>query len=144
MRKVFVLICSATLILGMIGMGGASPISDTVYMRKWLSGPNTSIFYSGNASGGLNKGSWWPFLDGWTGVGIEDVLVNWNTGDPLKMSPANKKMKSSKLLSSTLILNVGASRTPTAEPAELLILGLGLIGVSIWGRKKITSKIHRV
>jgi hypothetical protein len=163
----------------MIGMGGASPITDTAYMSKSLSGtgrytwqrdthhnfggpngvaiagnlsipawlasdPNTSIFYSGNASGGLNKGSGWPSLDGWIDVGIEDVLINWNSGDPLKMSPANENMINSKLLSSILILNVGASRAPTAEPAKLLILGLGLIGVSIWGRKKFTSKIHRV
>ena len=173
------LICSATLILGMVGIAGASPLTDTVYTGNWLSGTghytwkhdthhdfggpnsvaiaenlsipawlvsdqNTSIFFSGNASGGLNKSSWCSSLDGWPGVGIEDVLVNCNAGDPLKISPANKNMKSSKLLSSILLLNVSANSTPTPEPANLLLLGLGLIGVSILGRKKFTSKTHRV
>ena len=181
MRKVIVLICSATLILGKIGIAGASLLTDTVYTGKWLPGTghytwehdthndfggrnsvaiaenldipawlvsdlNTIIFYNGNVSEGLNKGSWWPSLDGLTGVGIGDVLVNWNTGDSLKISPANKNMKGSKLLSSIFIINYNTSSvpTPTPEPANLLMLGLGLIGVSFLGRKKFTPKTHRV
>lgn len=38
MRKVIVLICSATLILGMVGIAGAAPFTDTKYLGKWLSG----------------------------------------------------------------------------------------------------------
>ena len=38
MRKIIVLICSATLILGMVGIAGASPFTDTVFIGKWLSG----------------------------------------------------------------------------------------------------------
>ena len=173
------LICSATLILCKVGIAGASPLTDTVYIGKWLSGTehyswqhdthhdfgspnsvaiaenqgitawlvsdlNTSILFSGKASGGLKKGSWEPFLDGWTGAGIENAMANWNTGDPLKISPANKNMKSSKLHSSIFILNFSSSSVPTHEPANLLMLGLGLIAVSILGRKKFTSKTHRV
>ena len=172
------LICAATLILCVVGIAGAAPLTDTLHLGKWLSGTehytwkhdthhdfggpnsvasaenlnipawlvsdqNTNIFFSVNASGSPNKGTWWPSLDGWTGVDFNNVLVDWNAGDPLKMSPANKDLKSSKLLSSILLLNVRASSTPTPEPANLLILGLGLIGVSILGRKKFTSKTHR-
>ena len=178
MRKVIVLICSAMLILGMVGNAGASPFTDTIFIGKWLSGTghytwehdthhdfggpnsvvisenrgipawhvfdvNTSIFLIGKASGGLNKGSSWTSLDDWTGVGIEDVSVNWNAGDPLKISPANKIMKSSKLLSSMFILNFNTSSVPTPEPANLLMLGFGLIGVSFLGRKKFTPKTRR-
>ena len=173
------LISSATLIISMVGIAGASPITETLYLSKWLSGTgqsnwkhdthhgfegpnsvaiaenlsipawlvsdlNTSIFLSGDASGGLNKTYWRPFLDGWTGVGIEGALVNWNAGDPLKIGSTNKDMKSSKLLASILTLKVSDRSAPIHEPANLLILGLGLIGVSIWGRKKFTSKTHRV
>jgi hypothetical protein len=178
MRKVIVLIYSATLILGMVGTAGASPFTDTKYLGKWLSGTghytwehdtphdfggpncivisenpgipaglvsdvNTNIIFSGKASGSLNKGSRWTSLDGWTGVGIEDVLVNWNAGDPFKISPANNNMKSSKLFSSIFILNFSTSSVPTPEPANLLMLGFGLIGVSFLGRKKFTPKTHR-
>jgi len=178
MRKVIVLICSATLILGMVGIAGASPFTDIIYIGKWLSGtghypwerdipydfgsPNsvvisanpdmpawlvsdvyTSIFLSGKATGRLNKGSSWTSLDGWTGFGIEDVLENWNAGESFKISPANKKLKSSKLLSSIFILNFSTSSFPTPEPANLLMLGFGLIGVSILGRKKFTPKTRR-
>jgi len=178
MRKVIVLIYSATLILGMVGTAGASPFTDTKYLGKWLSGPghyawehdtphdfgspnsvvitgnpgipawlvsdvNTSIFYSGKASGSLNKGSWWTSVDGWTGFGIEDVLADWNAGDPFIISPANNNMKSSKLLSSIFVLNFNTSSVPTPEPANLLMLGFGLIGVSFLGRKKFTLKTHR-
>ncbi|MGD8212129.1 MAG: PEP-CTERM sorting domain-containing protein [Desulfobacterales bacterium] len=179
MRKVLVLICLAALILGMVGIVGASPFTDSIYMANKLSGagdytwehdpyhnsggPNSVAIaenlgitawlvsdmdaitlFSGNASGGQNEGSWSPTFDGWAGVGIEDVLVNWNAIDPLKIRPANENMKSSKLLSSILSLRFSVSSTPTPEPANLLILGLGLIGVSILGRKKLTSKTHRV
>ena len=158
MRKAIMLICSATLILGTAGFAGAAPFTDIKYLGRWLSGTGhytgehdtphdfacPNIFYSGKTSGGLNKGSWWTSPDGWTGVGFDNALVDWNAGDPLKMSPANKDLKSSKLLSSILLLNVSASRAPTSEPAKLLILGLGLIGVSILGRKKFTSATHRV
>jgi len=177
MRKVAVLICSVTLILGMVGIAGASPFTDAKYLGKWLSetehytwehdtphdfgGPNsvvsfenpgmtawpvsdenTIIFFGGSASGGLNKGSWWTSLDGWTGVGIENVLVNSNAGDPLNISPANNNMKSSKLLSSIFMFNFSTSNVPTPEPANLLVLGFALIGVSFLGRKKFTSKTH--
>ena len=178
MKKVIVLICSATLILGMVGIAGASPFIDTKYLGKWLSGTehypwendtphdfggpnsvvisenpgvpdrlvsdvNTSIFFSGEASGRLNKGSWWTSLDGWTGVGNEDFLVNWNAGDPLKIRPADNNMKSSKLFSSIFILNFSTSSVPSTESATLLMLGFGLIGVSFLGRKKFTPKTHR-
>ena len=178
MRKILVLIYTATLVVGMAGIAGASPFTDTIYIGKWLSGTghytwehdthhnigspnsvvisenpgipawlvsdvNTSIFFSGQASGGLNKGSWWTALDGWTGVGIEDVLADWNAGDPFKISPANNNMKSSKLLSSIFVLNFNTSSVPTPEPANLLMLGFGLIAVSFLGRKKFTPKIHR-
>ena len=178
MRKVIVLICSATLILGMVGIAGASTFTDTIFIGKWLSGTghytwehdthhnfggpnsvvisespgipawlvsdvNLSISLSGKATGRLNKGSSWTSLDGWTGVGIEDVSVNWNAGDPLKISPANEKLKSSKLLSSMFILNFSTSSVASTESATLLLLGFGLIAVSFLGRKKFTPKTHR-
>ena len=178
MRKVIVLICSATLILCIFGIAGASPFTDSKYLVKWVSeaghypwehGPpydfgghnwvvtfensgmtawpvsdeNISIFFSGKASGVLNKGSWWTPLNGWTGVGIENVLVGSNAGDPLKINPANNNMKSSKLFSSIFIFNFKTSSAPTPEPANLLMLGFGLIGVSFLGRKIFTPKTHR-
>jgi hypothetical protein len=119
-------------------------ISENPGIPAWLVFDlNTIIFLSGKASGGLNEGSWWTSLDGWTGFGIEDVLENWNAGESFKISPANKKLKSSKLLSSIFILNFITSSFPTPEPANLMMLGFGLIGVSILGRKKFTPKTHR-
>lgn len=104
---------------------------------------NTIIFFSGNASGRLNKGSWWTSLDGWTGVGNEDFLVNWDAGDPLKIRPANNNMKSSKLFSSIFIHNFTTSSVPSTESVTLLLLGFGLIGVSFLGRRKFSPRTHR-
>jgi hypothetical protein len=157
MRKAIMLICSATLILGTAGFAGAAPFTDIKYLGRWLSGTghytgehdtphdfvSPNIFHSGKTSGDLNKGSWWTSPDGWTGVGIEDVLANWNAGNPLIINPVDKDMKSSKLLSSIFILNFNTSNVTIPEPANLLMLGLGLIGVSFLGRRKFSPKIHR-
>jgi len=42
MRKVLVLVCSATLVVGMAGIAGAIPITDTKYFGEWLSGTGSN------------------------------------------------------------------------------------------------------
>ena len=118
--------------------------SENPGVPAWLvSDVNTGIFFSGNGSGRPNKGSWWTSLDGWTGVGNEDFLVNWHAGDPLKIRPADNSMKSSRLFSSIFIFNSSTSSVPSTESATLLLLGFVLIGVSFLGRRKFSPKTHR-
>jgi hypothetical protein len=54
-------------------------------------------------------------------------------------------MKSLNLISSIFKLNFGSGSMPVVpEPATLLLLGFVLISIAFLGRKKFTSKTHRV
>lgn len=179
MRKVLVLVCSATLVAGMAGIAGAIPITDTKSLGKWLSGtgsyswqhetpydfespnnrvavPATSgisgwlvsddnirIFLNGKAYGSLYKGAWLTSGVSWREFGIETIFADRNAGDSFKFSPANKDMKGFKLISSIFKLNFGSGSIPLVpESAALLLLGVGLISVSFFGRKKFLPKSH--
>ena len=126
-------------------LGGSGYVvnSATLAISGWLvRDDGTSILLNGTAYGSLNEGSLWTFGFSWTEFGIEDVFADWNAGDPLGVSIEFENMTGFTLLSSIFNLDYEPGSIHVPEPAALLLLGVGLIGLSFFGKKKLTPKTH--
>lgn len=124
--------------------------SATLDILAWLvDGNNDYIEINGQAQGTLNSGSSGIFGLSWTGFDIGDAFATWTAGDPLKVTlDYNEQgwsdwnfmiVKGSKF---TLNYENGPEpvSAPVPEPATILMLSTGLVGLAGLARKKFFKK----
>ena len=177
MWKALEVICSAALIVGMVGIAGAIPFKDTKTIDRRVPGTEryswkhdtrqnfdtlnrveiaTSVEISSRfvnddhegisfnlaAHESLNSGSWLTSGASRTGLAHKNIVAERNSEAPLQNSQSHMDMKGFKLIFSIFNLNDGTGNVPLPEPATLLLLGFGLIGLSVFGRKKFLPKFR--
>ncbi len=107
---------------------------------------NETIVVEGISQGQLRDGSW-SWSSGWNGsteFDIADIFITWNAGDPLNVALNYKEVadkNSLYLASSTFTLDYeNATTAPVPEPSTILLMGVGILGMVGYSRKRLTKK----
>jgi hypothetical protein len=118
-------------------------IKATLGISGWLvRGDGIKRFVDGSAIRNLKKFknlSFRGFGFDWSKCGIKNIIAGW-TGGPFSVFLNYMGMKGFKSIYSKFNVEYTNGSTPISEPATLLLLGVGLIGISIFGRNKFHSK----
>jgi hypothetical protein len=112
---------------------------------SYVNWDNETIDVQGAAQGNLVDGTW-SWFRGWYGsteFDIADVFMTWNTGDPLNVAlnyTERPRGNALRLDSSIFTLDYDNGTAPVPEPATILLMGTGLLGIIGFGRKRLNKK----
>ena len=106
---------------------------------------NETIFVESRFQGILRDSTWGWSRSGTTEFDIGDIFTTWDNGDPLNVALTYTEVpcwNSLHLISSTFDLDYdnASCPAPVPEPATILLMGAGLIGLVGYNRKRLIKK----
>ena len=121
----------------------------------WIDDSNDDVEVSGSVIGSLTPGGSWNYYWDW-GVQLNDspsvslfdiasVFSSWTTGSPLDVTiTANGDLLDGIIQLNTSVFTLdydnAVATAPVPEPSTTILMGLGLLGLVGYGRKKLIKK----